>query len=167
MRQLTPAGRAGVACYHFSASERAALLACLRRPGGAPWPADLPAGGLLRAELWLSGRAVDDVLLVDVGGGALELHTHGAPALVELLAAAFGWQGERPLDPAEQLRRSALSVEQLDLALEQRDGAFGRWLADLADQPPAARARELAAARARSQVALAHAQPARLVLVGA
>jgi hypothetical protein len=54
-------------------------------------PDEPGAGALRRAELWLDGRAVDDVLLVEVDDGACELHTHGAPALVELLAAAFPW----------------------------------------------------------------------------
>ncbi len=167
MRPLTPAGRAGVACYRFAAHERAALFACLRRPGGRPLPDEPGAGALRRAELWLDGRAVDDVLLVEVDDGACELHTHGAPALVELLAAAFPWHEEPIPDPAERLRRTALSVEQLDLALEQRDGAFAGWLAALANLPAEARAAAIAAAQARSAVALAHAQPARLVLVGA
>jgi tRNA modification GTPase len=165
MRVLTPPGTAGVACFAFAPGERAALLTHLRSGGGGPFA--LRPAGLQRAELWLDGRCVDDVLVVDRAADGIELHTHGAMALLDALVEAFGEPDADAPSPAERLRRTALSPAQLDLALEQRGVDWPAFVAGLKALEPAARAEAVTAALARSRVALALAEPQRLVLVGA
>lgn len=166
MQLMTPAGVAGVACVRVEPHERDAALACLRtRRGAAVLPA---AGGApLRAELWLDERAVDDVLVVDRGAAGLELHVHGAPAVLELLARRFALRVAGPSSPAAALLRNALGPAQLDLALEQLEPGFQPFVASLRALPDAERRTAARAALARSRVAMALATAHRLVLVGA
>ncbi|MBK8101140.1 MAG: 50S ribosome-binding GTPase [Planctomycetes bacterium] len=165
MRLLTPPGRGGIAVVAaFGQTERAALLACLRtRAGGAVAAA---AGAPPRlCVVAPQGVAIDEGLLVDRGEAGLELHLHGSPAIVAALAAVGPWVREA-VDPATMLLRQALSPGQLELALEQQRHDFVAHLAALAALPGAARTSALAATRARTRIALAHALPLRLVLVG-
>ncbi|MCA8965976.1 MAG: 50S ribosome-binding GTPase, partial [Planctomycetes bacterium] len=166
MRRLTPAGVAGVACVLAEPAERAALAACLRTASDRPLSL-VPGGAPRRARLLLGGRAVDDVLVVDRGEVGVELHLHGSPAVLDLLAEAFGFVAATATTPAQRLRQQAIGVEQLDLALEQEGFDFDRHLAELRRLPPAARTAAVAATIARSRAALALATPRRLVLVGA
>ncbi len=165
MRLLTPPGVAGVACVAAAPAERKAVLACLRAPSGAPL-ALRPGAPPARACLRLADRPVDDVLAVDRGESGVELHLHGSPAVLELLRRHFAFEVEAP-SPARRLLRTALSVEQLDLALEQLGFDFEAMLAELDAAVPPARLAALAAVRERSRVALALAGPQRVVLVGA
>jgi small GTP-binding protein len=160
---LTPAGLAGIAVLRVAPTERAAVVAALRRPGGGPftafdrWPR--------RATLHHDGRDLDDVLVVE-RDGILELHVHGSPAVLDALDARFGVAPASPCSPAAALLRDALADAQLELALEQLGHDFAACIAALAQRPPAARAEEVAAALARSRVAMALATPRRLVLAG-
>ncbi len=171
MNLLTPPGIAGIAVVAADAAERLRLCACLRTSTGAPWP---DTGGALprRARLVLDGTAIDDVLVVDRGALGCELHLHGSPAVLEALRAVFPVAAVAPVDAAEALAWRALAPSQLQLAHEQRELAaagagFAALLHELARLPFALRAPRGAAALARSRVALALAEPTRLVLVGA
>jgi len=165
VRLLTPPGVAGVAVLAVEPHERAAVLACLRTPGGvacAPAPGRAPQ----RATLAIAGRPVDDVLVVARGDGVLEVHVHGSPAVLDRLDAEFGLAIDAPRRPAERLFRGALSVEQFDLAAEQRSFDFEAEVAAIRAMPAPLRRRARAEALQRSAVALALAAPQRLALVG-
>lgn len=165
MRLLTSPGLAGVAVLRVEAGERAAVLACLRSPaGGACEPS--PGGPPLRARLQLDGRDVDDVLVVERADGALELHAHGAPAVLDQLGARFGVTVAAPRGAADQLLRDAMSRAQFDVAVEQRAFDFASELAALRRLPAAVRSDARSAALARSRVAAALVRPRRLALVG-
>lgn len=134
----------------------------LRTPGGEPLAT---TGGPRLAALWVAGRQVDEVLVVDRPELLqLEVHAHGSPAVLAAVEAALGrCRRERP-GPAQELLWQARGPEQLELALEQ----LAMPLASLLGQPASpARAAALAAAWKRGQAALALARPTRLVLVGA
>ena len=62
--------------------QRDAVLECLRASRGTA-AAPVPGGPPLRATLRLQGEQVDDVLVVAKTDGSLELHTHGAPAVLD------------------------------------------------------------------------------------
>jgi len=162
MKLLTPPGVAGVAVVSARGDERGALLACLRTPSGAAFT---PGAAPRRAVLLLDGEVVDDVLVL-ARGEALELHTHGSPAVLDQLDRRFGLQIEPPRSPAERLLREALSVAQFELAAEQLGFDFDAELQALRDLPQPARAAGLAAALARSRHAMAMVEPQRVVLVG-
>lgn len=164
MEQLTPNGLAGVAVVRATAAERAALFARLRTPDGRPFASrgDAPQ----RAVLALAGRDLDDVLVVERGERGLELHVHGAPAVLAALDRAFALRAAAAPTAAARLLRDALSVAQLDLALEQLDRDFARALAELAALPAPARAAARAAAIARSRAAMLLVAAPRIVLVG-
>lgn len=165
MRVLTPPGLAGVAVVRFGDGERHAALACLRSRHGAPVP--LRSGGPpILCALHVEGRAVDDVLAVDLGERGVEVHVHGSPGVLAALSRRFG-TGTDAAPPAERLLRVALSVEQLDLAIEQSAIDFDAFVAGLRARPPDLRRRERDFALARSRVALAMVQPLRVVLAGA
>jgi hypothetical protein len=128
MHLLTPPGIAGVAVVRADLGERAALLAALSAPGGGALsirPGEAPRRAVLR----VGGHAVDDVLVVDRGPRGLELHLHGAPAVLAELDRAFGVRSALPASPAERLRCSAASVEQFELAAEQLGHDFDACLA--------------------------------------
>lgn len=165
MRLLTPPGLAGIAILRADADERDAVLACLRLPGGSAC-APTPGQPSQRAVLRFGDEDVDDVLVVARGDGALELHTHGSPAVLDQIAARFGLEVEPPGSPAERLLREAMSVEQFDLAAEQRAFDFDAELAALRALPADERRRAHGAALERSVRALALATPQRVALVG-
>jgi tRNA modification GTPase len=164
VRLRTPHGVAGVAVVGVEFHERDAVLAALRTPSGSPLAPR--AGAAQRGVLRVADTDVDDVLVVTRRDGALELHLHGAPAVLAALRTRFAVEPEPPPDPAAALLRAALSAEQLDLALEQLALDFAAELAALAALPPGERAVARAAALARSRAALALATPQRVVLVG-
>ncbi|MEC8251973.1 MAG: GTPase [Planctomycetota bacterium] len=165
MKLLTSPGLAGVAVLHVEPEERAAVLACLRGPTGRPC-ALRPGGAPSRARLQIDGRDVDDVLLLERSVGALELHTHGAPAVLDQLDARFGVTVAAARGAADQLLRDAMSTAQFDVATEQRTLDFDAELRALARLPALARQAARAAALDRSRVAMALARPQRLALVG-
>lgn len=168
MRLLTPPGRGAIAVLAVdTTAETAALLAQLQFDGPPPRAGDRrEVATLRRCRLSLPDGIVDDALLIALGGGRCELHVHGSPAVVEALRRSFGPFAAAPVSPAEQLLQQALSPPQLRLAMEQRRVDFEAWLRQLAALPDEARRRQLAAARQRSQAALALAVPQRLVLRG-
>lgn len=142
------------------------LFSCLRSVAGGAFavaPGDAPK----RARLLLDGHEVDDVLVVDRGAHGVEIHLHGAPAVLALLAHRFRWSEEPPLSPALRLRREAIGVQQLDLALEQASTDFASHLEGLQRLSPTALRAEVQATIRRSRAASAMTQPRRLVLVGA
>lgn len=164
MRTLTPPGLAGVAVAHFDDAERAKLLACLMAEDGHPLI--LRAGAApRRARLRIRGEVVDDVLVVDRGAVGVEVHTHGAPTVLRLLQEEFG-ESASPVDAASALLRHAMSLAQLQLAIEQCAVDFDRALNGASELDPRAARVAIAAAWARSRVAMALANPQRLVLVG-
>jgi len=109
------------------------------------------------------------VLVVDRGTGGLELHLHGSPAVLVALRSRFhvGSTAAAAAEPAEVLLRTALSPEQLDLALEQRAFRFADLQRELASLAPTQRRRAVAGVQHRSFAAMAMSEPQRLVLVGA
>ncbi len=167
MRLLTPAGTAGVAVVAVSPAQRLAVWSCLATRSGRRLPDELSRTPRL-ASLVLDGAVVDEVLVVDRGSRGLELHLHGAPAVLAALLTKFSL-GPTGVDaePAEHLLRVALCPEQLELALEQLRHPFPSFLASLGVMPAAARRQAVAAAMRRSAVGMAHVAPARVVLVGA
>jgi small GTP-binding protein len=166
VKLLTAPGIAGIAVLSFGVDERARLLGVLRdRGGGHVTPR--PGGPPRLVAVVIGGAVVDEALVVDRGDAGVELHVHGGRAVVASLAEAFGTAAAGTLSPAQRLLRDALSVEQLDLALEQGQCTFQRGLDRVLALPEPARSSELAAALVRSTAAIALATPARLVLVGA
>ncbi|HEB51902.1 MAG TPA: GTP-binding protein [bacterium] len=165
MKLLTPPGLAGIAVLAVEARERAAVAASLHSASGAT-VAPVVGGPPVRAALVLDGEVVDDVLALVRADGELELHVHGAPAVIDVLDRRFGVRVDEPLDPAEGLLRAAMSVEQLDLALEQRAYDFDRELAALLALPVRQRRDGLVEVLRRSRVARALASPQRVALVG-
>ncbi|MCA8977290.1 MAG: 50S ribosome-binding GTPase [Planctomycetes bacterium] len=184
MRLLTPPGMSGVAVVWFERAELEAVAACLRTRSGGRFVASGSAAPRLMT-LWLDGSPLDEVLVVEGRARAagadrdrsrpdgIELHLHGSPVVLAALRSHFpdhvaaDGSCPGPLAPADRLLRAALSVEQLDLALEQRVADFAGFVAGLAARPAAARSADLQAAIARSAVALAHVEPHRVVLTGA
>ncbi len=163
MQLLSPPGLAGIAILGVTGDERESVLAALETPSGKP--IELLAGRPpMRAVLRLDGRVVDDVLLVARTGELLELHVHGAPAVLDQLDRRFGVVIAAASSPAERLLREALSTAQFALALEQLSFDFDRELAALRTSPD--RRAALAAACERSRVAQALVEPLRVVLVG-
>lgn len=164
MELLTPGGLAGVAVVRVDADERAALLPLLHDRRGGPFT--LQAGGLQRALLRLDGGDLDDVLVVDRGRGGLELHVHGAPAVLDALRGRFPMRAAAATSPAMRLLWEAMGETQLDLALEQLAFDFHAALAALARLPEPERSAARHAALERSRPALAMATPQRVVLIG-
>lgn len=120
------------------------------------------------AQLSIRGVPVDEVIVVGRGPRGIELHLHGAPAVVEavrewLPGCTVGVEEEA----SSRLLRSALCHEQLDLALEQLQRPFSSYLAELRALPGPQRRVEIQRALDRSVPAMAMASPRRVVLVGA
>lgn len=166
MRLLTPPGVAGIAVVAVAAHDRGRVADLLRRPSGGPI-VPVPGAPPRRALLQLDGAVVDDVLVVDRGEDGLELHLHGSPAVLAVLARVVPFTAAVADTPAQRLLCAAMCATQLELALEQMALDFERHCADISVLPADRRQRELDAARARSRVALAQVEPARLVLIGA
>jgi tRNA U34 5-carboxymethylaminomethyl modifying GTPase MnmE/TrmE len=163
---LTPRGVGGVAVVAVRGPRRrAAVLEVLRTRTGAPLA--LPAAPLPKLGwLWLDGEPVDEALVVE-RAASIEMHLHGAEAVLSALERRVGRLARPRASPADRLLREALSRPQIELALEQRAQPFGRFLAALAKLPPERRLVEARAALARTRVARALAEPCRLVLCGA
>ncbi|MGK0154390.1 MAG: small GTP-binding protein [Neolewinella sp.] len=163
MNLLSPPGLAGIAILGVAAAERESVLAALETPAGKP--CQLRAGQPpMRAVLRLDGQVVDDVLVVSRANNQLELHVHGAPAVLAQLDRCFGVVVAVAGSPAERLLREALSTAQFSLALEQLPFDFDSELAALRASPDCRAG--LAAARERSRIAQALVEPMRVVLVG-
>lgn len=165
MRALTPPGRAGVAIYRFEPDEAPTLVRCLRKPDGRPWSTPSP-GRPVCAALTLPDGAQDDVLVLCLDDGAVELHAHGAPAVAAALAREFASAAAPPPSPAQQLLRSALGPTQVQLALEQIGCDFERELAAIAGLSGAAQRGAIAAARERTRIARAQGRAQPLHLIG-
>lgn len=167
MRLLTPSGTGGVAVLAVPAEAVAAVRSQLRVRGGRcieSWPPKRP----MLAQLALQGVEIDQVIVVDRGSQGLELHLHGAPAVVEAVMQWLPGDTAYPEeDPSSRLLRSALGPEQLDLAMEQMQRPFASYLAELRALPDPQRRLEVERALARSGPAMAMASPRRVVLVGA
>jgi len=163
VERLTPGGVAGVAVYRFAAHETAVLAASLA-PASAL--ATAAAGRPARATWRLADDACDDVLVVARADGAIEVHAHGGLAIEAAALATFGLTAPSPPNAAMRLARTAIGRAQLELAIEQLGHDFAAELARLAESPLPARRVAVAAALARSQVAVALAVPAPVHLIG-
>ena len=166
MNLLTPPGAAGIAVLRAGAEERALLRTLLHGPNAAP-PRLEPGSPPSRAELRIGGVAVDDVLVIDRGAAGLEIHVHGAPAIVDALRTVFDVRVAAPDSAAERLLWHAMSHGQLALAHEQMAVDFDAFLRGVAVAPLPRQRQQIHAAVRRSRIALAHTEPQRLVLVGA
>lgn len=166
MQLITPPGVAGIAVLSAAPDERPAVVARLRRRDGGAFEVPAAGGPAVRARLCIGGRDVDDVLVVARPDGALELHLHGSPAVLEQLRIELPVEFGAAIPPAQRLLREALSVEQFELAVEQLDHDFGAALRQLLGEPVAARCDALLLALRRSEVARAHVEARRVVLVG-
>ena len=166
MRILTARGAGGVAVVALEGADRHKIAASLLRWDSGPLDlVGLPGPRL--ATLELDGRPLDQVLIVERPEiGRLELHLHGAEAVLEALRRTGTLEVE-PAGPAERLLRHAMSDAQLDLALEQRELDFGAFLRGLARLSPAERAVAVEQALERSAAARALAESEKLVLCGA
>lgn len=167
MRLLTPAGTGGIAVVRATESrERQALLRGLCLRDGRP--AMLVAGGPpISCVLRAGSEVIDEVIAVDLGAVGLEVHLHGATAVIAAVQTWFGPFDREPAGPAQHLLLQALHPAQLALALEQMSPGFEPFLTGLDRLAPAARRAEAAAALRRTRTALALAEPCRLVLAGA
>ena len=165
MQLLSAPGLAGIAILEVQPSERIAVLAALESPSGKPCRV-IAGQAPMRALLRLDGHVVDDVLVVARSQERLELHVHGAPAVLEQLDQHFGVAVLGARSPAELLLREALCPEQFALAVEQLQFDFVVELDALRLLPVVDRVRELRAARERSRVAQAFVEPVRVVLIG-
>jgi len=165
VKLLTPPGIAGIAVLRATAEERSRLAAMLRGPNGAP-PVFAPGSPPRRATLHVGDATIDDVLVVDRGPAGLEVHLHGAPAILDALRTVFAIDDAAPRSAAERLLWHAMSPGQLQLAIEQMAFHVDEFLRELATLPHERRRERVDAALARSRIALAHVEPQRLVLVG-
>ncbi|MHC4514413.1 MAG: GTPase [Planctomycetota bacterium] len=161
---LTPPGAGGVMVLALQGEDRWQRAGeLLRTLEGEPL---VPAPGPRLAALWVSGRQVDEVLVVDRPAlSQLELHAHGSPAVLAAVEAALGRCARECPTKAQELLWHARGPAQLELALEQLADPLERLLAGGPAGPD--RSAALAAAWDRSGPALALASPTRLVLAGA
>lgn len=165
MELLSAPGLAGIAILAVKPSERMAVISCLETPSGKPCRV-LPGQAPMRALMRLNGHVVDDVLVVARSQERLELHVHGAPAILDQLDQHFGVAIVAAHSPAELLLREALCPEQFALAVEQLQFDFAAELEALRGLPAADRARKISAARERSRVAQALVEPVRVAMIG-
>lgn len=163
MERLTPCGLGGVAVYRFPSGESTALAA---RVEPATVLTSAATGRPVRASIRLDDGFVDDVLVVQRGDGAVEVHAHGSPVVDAAFCRVFGAPRADARTPAERLLSTALGESQLALALEQTGFDFDAELAVMAALPRAARRMAVTAAMARSALALALVTPAPLHLIG-
>lgn len=165
VKLLTPPGVAGIAVVLAQGQEREVLRRSLVSRGDRPLHT-VAGGPPQRALLRFAGATIDEVLVVDRGGQGLEVHLHGAPAVLDALARLLPIQTRDAANAATSLLENALAPEQLDLALEQVDVDFDAFLQALDRLPMAARGAALEQALARSRIAAAIVQSQRLVVVG-
>lgn len=163
MERLTPSGIAGIAVYRFQRDEVQALAARILPSTVLSAAA---SGRPARASLRLDAGIVDDVMVVQRGDGAIEVHAHGSAAVEAAIVRAFGVARADASTPAERLLATALGASQLSLALEQSAFDFEAECARMAALPSPARQAAVQAAVARSEAAMALATPAPLHLVG-
>lgn len=165
---LTPRGAAGIAVVAARGAALRARLASALRQGAGRFLPDAGPRRPRRAELWLGGECIDEVLVVERPElDLLEVHLHGAESVLAALEHEFGPLVVPPASPAAALLRQATSSTQLALALEQLGYDFPHFLSQVSRLEPAARSQELARLRERSRVAQAQAVAAKLVLCGA
>lgn len=165
MRLLTPAGTAGVAVVAFPPAQRPLVLSLLRSRCGSRI-VETP-GHPVRADLWIDGERVDDVLFVDRGPLGVEMHTHGASSIWRRLAEFLPVDAVSVEVPAWQdVLQAAMSAEAVALACEQSQFDFGEELAALAVGSHVEAAASVVACLRRSRVAGAMIRPTRLLLVG-
>lgn len=165
MRLLTPLGTAGVGVVAFPPAQRHLALSLLRSVRGAPLPG--APGHPVRAELWIDGERVDDVLVVDRGALGVEMHTHGASSIWRRLSEFLPLDAVATEAPAWQtVLQSAMSAEVVALACEQSRFDFGAELASLAVRPRNEAADVVATCLRRSRIAAAMIRPTRVLLVG-
>ena len=165
MEVLTPDGMGGIAVLSARGAQRASLLALLQRSDGRPLQLR-PGAPPVRARVVLDGVAVDDALALQRADGAVELHVHGSPALVELLSERLG--GRRRAEPqgAQALLQAARSEAQLAAAVEQLGFDFSACMEELGALPGPRRAAAGAVVLRRSVALLALFRPCRVVLIG-
>ena len=181
VERLTPPGRGAVAV--LAVEGPGALAAVTRLAGREPRP-----GRPTLVRLVHDGREIEEALLLRRTGGApggplvdgerIEVHLHGAPAVVEQVAAALG--GERRPAVADgglearahrHLTRAA-SEPAARILLDQAEGALRRELEAIAARARAGasgagEARDRIAALVRSGRSLKHViTPPRVVLAG-
>ena len=163
MERLTPAGMAGVAVYRFAPEEVRSLAA---RIIPATAMAVAASGRPARATWQLDGGVRDEVLVVAGGDAGVEVHAHGSLVIDAAAQATFGLLPPRATRAADRLLQSALGRAQLELAVEQKGYDHVAELARLACLPASVRRAAIAAALERSRVAMAHAAPEPLHLIG-
>ncbi len=174
-RLLTPRGVGAVAVVECVGPRGAAFVAStLRRHAADSASIDVPPAGM-PALRWLvvEGEVIDQVVVVRRADGRVELHLHGAPAVLAALEGAVGGFDEPDdVGPIERLLRTARGEAQLRLALEQREleasgcGVDRTCAPDVAEHRASIRRRRAGLLR-RSRIAVAVAEPVRLVLCGA
>lgn len=163
MRLLTPSGPAGVAVVATSQSElSAAGVKLLQRSGNV---ATVTEDTVSLCALVVQGRVLDEAIVVGSGDGNLEIHVHGAPAVLAALLDLLPQQSAAT-DPVQEFLRESQNCAQLDLALEQSCHDFAAEVAWIRKLPPEVGAVQMAAALDRSKVAMAHRRPLRVVLMG-
>lgn len=165
MRLLTPLGVSGVAVFACSAEERGLLRSRLRRPGGGPFPYG-PVSVPMRAILEIDGCCIDDVVVVDRGGAGDELHTHGAPGVVEFVRSTFSLDDVPSPLPFLSLAQRAATFEQFSLAAEQAQWDFDSELDRIDRIGEDERQGFLLDLIRRSRHAMAQLRPFPVVLVG-
>jgi tRNA modification GTPase len=159
VRQLTPSGVAGIAVVRLDSPDELHALG-LRAADAVP-------GTVHLRRVRIGGEPIDEALVVTRVDHTVELHLHGAPALLAQLARAFRLTRSSPILAAEALLRAAMSVPQLELALEQLGLDRVAAVAELHTLPASVRGAALAAARERSRRARCLVEPQTVVLVGA
>jgi len=165
VRLLTPLGTAGVGVVAFPPAQRHLALSLLRSVRGAPLPET--RGHPVRADLWIDGERVDDVLVVDRGAQGIEMHTHGASSIWRRLSESVALDAVATEAPAWlTILQSAMSAEAVALACEQSRFDFGEELASLAARPHIEAADRVATCLRCSRIAAAMIRPTRVLLVG-
>lgn len=158
---LTPSGPGGIAVVALQGPGRFRLAACLL------CGAEVDEQPRLRW-LWCDGERLDQVVVVErPAHDSIEVHLHASPAVLRALDRLIGGLVSASPSPREQALRGAMSVAQLDFALDQQrwlapfGGSFAAWLSAHAGDAAALRA-----AYARRFVATAMTVPFAVALFG-
>lgn len=118
------------------------------------------------------GTLLDEALVLADSSERVELHLHGAPALVEGVRRELGLEPELPPpfasleERAQERLAHAVSEAAARVLLDQAEGALRRELERLLALPEAQLLAGARALAARGRVALRLVQPPRLVLAG-
>ncbi|MEZ5974075.1 MAG: GTPase [Planctomycetota bacterium] len=162
LRQLTAAGRGGVAVLELEGPGAAQALA---RIGLAPGP----AGSLRLVRPASEGEILDEALLCTWAADRIELHLHGSPPLLARLRTLLGDPGEGPLDGEAELEHAlahAPGERAARLVLAQMRGRWSAELARLQTLAPTEAARRIAQLVAAGRRARPYLVPRRVVLQG-